>query len=61
MMVLMMVLLMMMIMMTMKADLKAKVIRGYDSKKSLGGQDDNDVLEAPTKVLLFCVPCLSDR
>ena len=48
-------------MLTMKGDLKAKVICGYDSKKSLGGQDDNDVLETPTKVLLFGVPCLNSR
>ena len=47
--------------MTMKGDLKAKVICGYDSKKGLGGEDENDVLEAPTKVLLFSVPCLNRR
>ena len=55
--------LMMMIMMTMtmKADLEAKVIGRYDSKKGLCGQDENDVLETSTKVLLLCVPCLSNK
>ena len=48
-------------MLTMKGDLKAKVICGYNGKKGLGGQDDNDVLETPTKVLLFGVPCLNSR
>ena len=55
---LMIVLLMKMRMITLKADLKAKVIGGYDSKKSLRRQNDYNILEALTKVLLFCVPCL---
>ena len=49
------------ILLTMTADLEAKVICGYDSKKGLRGEDENDVLEAPTKVLLFGVPCLNSR
>ena len=48
-----------MILITIKADLKAKVIGGYDSKKSLRRQNDYNILETPTKVLLFGVPCLS--
>ena len=52
---------MIMMTMTMKADLEAKVIGRYDSKKGLCGQDENDVLETSTKVLLLCVPCLGNK
>ena len=60
-MMMLMMVLMKMIRMTMKADLEAKVIGRYDSKKGLCGQDENDVLETSTKVLLLCVPCLSNK
>ena len=61
-MVLMMIMVLMVIMVVMmEADLKAKVIGGYNSKKCLRGQDENDILEAPTKVFLVCVPCLINR
>ena len=44
-----------------EGDLKAKEIGRYNGKKGLRGQDENNILEAPTKVLLFAVPCLRNR